>query len=98
MPFHQQTIRRQIPVQRARRNSIQVRTILPANGAKPVQIEVRVAKLKWVEGPLNEPDAAPQSFRSLKEFQHAANTAVAVFAVDAGHVGVEVRDAALESD
>src|SRR5258705_191788 len=87
-----------VRVQRAGRNSVQVRTILPANRAEFVQIEVRVAQLERIEGPLDEPDAAAQSFGSLKELQHAANTPVAVFAVDAGHVRVEVRNATVKSD
>src|SRR5712664_999186 len=98
MPFDQQPVRPQTAMQRTGRDAVQIGLIFPADGAKPVQIEVRVAKLERIERPLNEPDSATQGFGSLKEFQHAANTPVAVFAVHAGHVGVQVRDATLESD
>jgi hypothetical protein len=67
--------------------------IFPANGAKPVQIEVRVAKFEGIKRPLNEPDSAAQSFFALKKFQQAANATVAVFAVHTGHVRMEVRQA-----
>src|SRR5712664_274189 len=65
--------------------------IFPADGAKPVQIEVRVANFEGIKRPLNKPDSAAQGFGALKELKHAANAAVPVFAVHAGHVRMQVR-------
>src|SRR5260370_3590512 len=94
MPFHQQPVRRQSAVKRAGRNAIQIRLIFPANGAQPVQIEMRVAQLQGIKRPLNETDSAAQGLLALKEFKHAAHAAVAVFAVHPRHVGMQVSYAA----
>jgi len=75
------------------RNAVQIGMIYPADGAKPVQIKVRVASSRGSKRPLNEPDSAAQGFGALKEFQHAANAPVAVFAVHTGHVRMEVGHA-----
>src|SRR2546429_7496382 len=99
MPLDQQPIGRQATMKRTGRDAVQIRMIFPANGAKPVQIEVRVAKFEGIKRPLNEPDSAAQGCRTLKKFQQAANATVAVFAVNTGHVRKEVRQAvAVERD
>src|SRR5256884_3627331 len=93
MPLDQQPISRQAAMKRTGRDAVQIRMIFPANGAKPVQIEVRVAKFEGIKRPLNEPDSTAQGFRALKKFQQAANATVAVFAVHTGHVEMEIRQA-----
>src|SRR5437899_5008033 len=76
-------------MQRAGRDPVQIRKIFSANRAEAVQVEVRIAKLERIEGPLNEANATAQSFFALKQFEPATNAAVAIVGVDAGHVRVE---------
>src|SRR5713226_2889063 len=97
MPLDQQPIGRQAAMKRAGRDSVQIAMIFPAHGAKPVQIEVRVAEFERIECPLNEPDSAAQRLLALKKFEHAANATVPVFAVHSRHVGMQVGHAASQA-
>src|SRR6266851_1864260 len=84
-------------MKRAGRDSVQIAMIFPADRAKPVQIEVRVAEFERIECPLNEPDSAAQRLLALKKFEHAANATVPVFAVHSRHVGMQVGHAASQA-
>src|ERR1700730_12973397 len=98
MPLRDQAVGLQSSMKRAGGNAVQVGLISPAEGAKAVQIEVRIAQLQRVEGPFNQPDSASQSFVALEQFQHPADASVAVISVHAGHVGMEIRHGAAKPD
>src|SRR5690242_103061 len=85
-------------MQRAGRDAIKIRNVLPANRPEPVQIKMRVAKLQRVEGPLNQPDSPAQRFVALKKLQHPPNALVAVVAQHARHVRMQVRCAIPQTD
>src|SRR5260370_15291647 len=98
MPFHKQPVRIQSAMKRTGRDAVQIGMIFPADRAEPVQIEVRVANFEGIERPLHETDSAAQGFGALKELQHAANAAVAVFAAHTGHVGMQVGNAVTQAN
>src|SRR5579885_3462854 len=78
--------------------AIQVRQVSPGNSPQAVQVEVCVAQLEWIKGPLNQPNAAGQGVLALKELEHAADAPVAVGGIDAGHMGVQVGCAFAKAD
>src|SRR2546426_9708451 len=59
---------------------------------------MRIAQFERIERPLNEADSTAQGFAALKKFEHAAHAAIPVFALNTGHVGMEVWHAVTQAN
>lgn len=57
-----------------------------------------VFRFERIEGPLDEADIAAKGFFTLREFELAADAAVAMGWKNGGHVGMEIRRGIAEAD
>ncbi len=85
-PLGDEAIGRRPAVQRAARHTVDVLFVLLDHHAQLREIEVRVERLEWIVGPLDELDAHLERALALREFQPEPEAAVARVARDAEHV------------
>ena len=98
VPFDEKAIGGQATMERAGGNPVKIGDVTAGNGAKAIYVEMCVLGFEWVEGPLDEAEATPESIVPLKQFQLAADAAIAVGREDGGHVRVEIRSVIVQTD
>jgi len=98
MPFDEKTVSGHASVKRTGGDAVEIGDVTAGDGAKAVDVEVRVLCFERVEGPLDEMDTSTKGVFPLGEFKLAANVAIAMAREDGGHVGVEIRGVIVESD
>ena len=98
MPFDKEAIGGHAAMEWAGGDAVEIGNVASRDGAETIDIEVRVFGFERVEGPLDETNAAAKGVLALREFELAANTAIAVRGKNGGHVGVEVRGFVVQTD
>src|SRR6266404_273520 len=89
-PLRQHPGGRDSAMQRARRDSVKIRNITPANRAQPVQIKMGVLQLQRIKCPFHQANAPSQGFVALKQFQHPPHAAIAIRGAHPGLVRVQI--------
>ncbi len=97
MPLDEEAVGGDAAVERAGGDSIEIGNELAGEGAETIEIEMSVASFERVEGPFDEANVAGEGFVALKEFEHAADAAIAMGGEDAGHVGMEIAGGAADA-
>jgi hypothetical protein len=98
MPFDEEAIGGHVAMERTGSDAVEIGNVFAADGAETVDVEVRVFGFEWVEGPFNEAEVAAEGVFALKKFEKTADAAIAMGGENAGHVGMEVRRGAMETD
>lgn len=98
VPLHKETVGRHAAMQRAGRDSIEIRNVMTGDGAETIDVEVGVFGFERIEGPLNEANVTAESVIALSEFELTADAAVAVRRKNSGHMGVEKNGVVADRD
>ena len=98
MPFDEQAIGGQAVMEWAGGDAVEIGDVVAGDGTEAIDVEVSVLGFEWIESPLDEADVAAEGVFALREFELAANPAVAVRGENRGHVGVEIRGTAVNAD
>ncbi len=85
-------------MKRAAGDAVKIWFVAAANRSEKVQIEVRVTQFERIEGPLNQANSTAQRLFALKQFEHAADAAIAIALMNAGVMRMQIYDARLETD
>src|SRR5215471_1298746 len=90
-PLREEAIRRNATMQRARCNAIQIRLVATNDRPQPSNIEVRVADLQRIKGPLDELDVAGERLIALRELELPSYPLILVFREHGQHVRMQIN-------
>ena len=98
MPFDEEAVRGHATVEGTGGDAIEIGDVAAADGAEAIDIEMGIFGFEGIEGPLDETNAAAECVFALKEFELAADAAIAVGRKHGGHVRVEIGNVAVQTD